>query len=65
MQFSCNPLYFCVSVCFHRAATVGAMQLGDTKTFEFKPIKGRYVNLFLPGRNEYLTLCEVEVYSGK
>ncbi|XP_058639042.1 uncharacterized protein LOC131544678 isoform X1 [Onychostoma macrolepis] len=45
------------------AATVGAMPLGDTKTFEFKPIKGQYVNLFLPGRNEYLTLCEVEVYS--
>uniref|UniRef100_A0A8C1PIQ1 Fucolectin tachylectin-4 pentraxin-1 domain-containing protein n=1 Tax=Cyprinus carpio TaxID=7962 RepID=A0A8C1PIQ1_CYPCA len=47
------------------AATVGPIPLGDTKTFEFKPVSGRYVNLFLPGRNEYLTLCEVEVYSGK
>uniref|UniRef100_A0A8C1PLC9 Fucolectin tachylectin-4 pentraxin-1 domain-containing protein n=1 Tax=Cyprinus carpio TaxID=7962 RepID=A0A8C1PLC9_CYPCA len=45
------------------AATVGPIPLGDTKTFEFKPVSGRYVNLFLPGRNEYLTLCEVEVYS--
>ncbi|KAI2663084.1 Fucolectin-1 [Labeo rohita] len=47
------------------AATVGPIPLGDTKTFEFKPIKGQYVNLFLPGRNEFLTLCEVEVYAGK
>ncbi|KAL1272055.1 hypothetical protein QQF64_031071 [Cirrhinus molitorella] len=45
------------------AAAVGPIPLGDTKTFEFKPIKGRYVNLFLPGRSEYLTLCEVEVYA--
>ncbi|XP_043101435.1 uncharacterized protein LOC122349455 [Puntigrus tetrazona] len=46
------------------AANVGVVPLGGTKSFEFKPMKGRYVNLFLPGRNEYLTLCEVEVYSG-
>ncbi|XP_026107690.1 fucolectin-5-like [Carassius auratus] len=45
------------------AATVGPVPLGDTKTFEFKPVKGRYVNLIVPGRNEFLTLCEVEVYS--
>uniref|UniRef100_A0A672L7K8 Si:ch73-359m17.2 n=1 Tax=Sinocyclocheilus grahami TaxID=75366 RepID=A0A672L7K8_SINGR len=45
------------------AAIVGPIPLGNTKTFEFKPIKGRYVNLILPGRNEPLTLCEVEVYS--
>ncbi|XP_042615342.1 fucolectin-7-like isoform X1 [Cyprinus carpio] len=45
------------------AATVGPIPLGDTKTFEFKPVSGRYVNLIVPGRNEYLTLCEVEVYA--
>uniref|UniRef100_A0A8C2HXR1 Fucolectin tachylectin-4 pentraxin-1 domain-containing protein n=1 Tax=Cyprinus carpio TaxID=7962 RepID=A0A8C2HXR1_CYPCA len=45
------------------AATVGPIPPGVTKTFAFKPVSGRYVNLFLPGRNEYLTLCEVEVYS--
>uniref|UniRef100_A0A9J7Y5A9 Fucolectin tachylectin-4 pentraxin-1 domain-containing protein n=1 Tax=Cyprinus carpio carpio TaxID=630221 RepID=A0A9J7Y5A9_CYPCA len=45
------------------AATVGPIPLGNTKTFEFKPLKGRYVNLIVPGRAEYLTLCEVEVYS--
>ncbi|KAK7125199.1 hypothetical protein R3I94_019288 [Phoxinus phoxinus] len=45
------------------AATVVAMSPGETKTFEFKPIKGRYVNIIIPGRNEYLTLCEVEVFA--
>uniref|UniRef100_A0A671QTR1 Fucolectin tachylectin-4 pentraxin-1 domain-containing protein n=1 Tax=Sinocyclocheilus anshuiensis TaxID=1608454 RepID=A0A671QTR1_9TELE len=47
------------------AAAVGPIPLGGTKSFAFKPIKGRYVNLIVPGRKEYLTLCEVEVYSGK
>ncbi|ROI15874.1 Fucolectin-4, partial [Anabarilius grahami] len=46
------------------AATVVSIPLGQTKTFEFESIKGRYVNIFVPGRNEYLTLCEVEVFAG-
>ncbi|XP_048057026.1 uncharacterized protein LOC125274675 [Megalobrama amblycephala] len=45
------------------AATVESIPLGDTKTFEFNPITGRYVNIIIPGRNEYLTLCEVEVFA--
>ncbi|RXN14172.1 III-FBPL precursor [Labeo rohita] len=45
------------------AATVGPIPLGGTHTFAFKPIEGRYVNLFIPGRSEYLTLCEVEVFA--
>ncbi|XDV35030.1 hypothetical protein PO909_005127 [Leuciscus waleckii] len=45
------------------AATVVSIPLGETKTFQFQPIKGRYVNIFIPGRNEFLTLCEVEVFS--
>ncbi|XDV35025.1 hypothetical protein PO909_005078 [Leuciscus waleckii] len=45
------------------AATVESMSPGETKTFQFQPIKGRYVNIFIPGRNEYLTLCEVEVFA--
>ncbi|KAK9957089.1 hypothetical protein ABG768_011359 [Culter alburnus] len=47
------------------AATVVSIPLGETKTFEFEPIKGRYVNIIIPGRNEFLTLCEVEVFSGE
>ena len=35
---------------------------GQTKTFVCKqPIKGRYVNIHLPGYRRTLTLCEVEV----
>ncbi|ROL52948.1 Fucolectin-1 [Anabarilius grahami] len=47
------------------AATVVSIPLGDTKTFAFEPIKGRFVNIFVPGRNEHLTLCEVEVFAGE
>ncbi|KAK7125201.1 hypothetical protein R3I94_019289 [Phoxinus phoxinus] len=45
------------------AATVVSIPAGETKTFRFNPIKGRYVNIQIPGRNEYLTLCEVEVFA--
>ncbi|XP_048059452.1 uncharacterized protein LOC125276077 [Megalobrama amblycephala] len=45
------------------AATVESIPPGETKSFEFQPIAGRYVNIFIPGRNEYLTLCEVEVFA--
>ncbi|KAK7138550.1 hypothetical protein R3I93_015859 [Phoxinus phoxinus] len=47
------------------AATVVSISAGVTKTFKFNPIKGRYVNIIIPGRNEYLTLCEVEVFAEK
>ncbi|XDV35095.1 hypothetical protein PO909_005125 [Leuciscus waleckii] len=45
------------------AVTVVSIPLGETKTFQFQPIKGRYVNIVIPGRNEYLHMCEVEVFS--
>ncbi|XP_056597699.1 uncharacterized protein si:ch73-359m17.2 isoform X2 [Triplophysa dalaica] len=35
-----------------------------TETFEFNPIRGRYVNIFLPGMHKVLSLCEIEVYTG-
>ncbi|XP_073714481.1 uncharacterized protein [Misgurnus anguillicaudatus] len=44
------------------AATVYTASM-QTETFEFKPIQGRYVNIFLPGIQRVLTLCEVEVYA--
>ncbi|XP_051728521.1 fucolectin-1 isoform X3 [Ctenopharyngodon idella] len=47
------------------AATVASIPSGETQTFEFQPITGRYVNIFIPGRSEYLTLCEVEVFADK
>uniref|UniRef100_A0A3B3UDB8 Si:ch211-215k15.4 n=1 Tax=Poecilia latipinna TaxID=48699 RepID=A0A3B3UDB8_9TELE len=30
--------------------------------FDCNGMEGRYVNIIIPGRTEYLTLCEVEVY---
>ncbi|XP_073714485.1 fucolectin [Misgurnus anguillicaudatus] len=45
------------------AATIGSIPLGGTQTFTFDNIQGQYVNIFLPGTQKVLTLCEVEVYS--
>ncbi|XP_058610120.1 uncharacterized protein LOC131526057 [Onychostoma macrolepis] len=45
--------------------TVGFIPPGGTKTFDFKPVEGRYVNIFLPGHGKYLTLCEVQVFTAK
>ncbi|XP_051949140.1 uncharacterized protein LOC127620084 [Xyrauchen texanus] len=45
------------------ASTVSSIPPGGTKTFKFKPIKGRYVNIFLSGGNKILTLCEVQVFA--
>ncbi|XP_073714483.1 uncharacterized protein [Misgurnus anguillicaudatus] len=45
------------------AATIGSIPLGGTQTFTFDNIQGQYVNIFLPGTQKILTLCEVEVYS--
>ncbi|KAG1925841.1 fucolectin-like [Pimephales promelas] len=45
------------------AEAVVSIPAGETKAFEFKPIYGRYVNIIIPGRNEHLTLCEVEVFA--
>lgn len=44
------------------AATVGHIPAGGSQTFKFPEKEGRYVNVFLPGRDKYLTLCEVEVH---
>nr|XP_055075179.1 uncharacterized protein LOC129454650 isoform X1 [Misgurnus anguillicaudatus]XP_055075180.1 uncharacterized protein LOC129454650 isoform X1 [Misgurnus anguillicaudatus] len=46
------------------AATIGSIPLGGTQTFTFDNIQGQYVNIFLPGNQKILTLCEVEVYAG-
>ncbi|XP_028281514.1 uncharacterized protein LOC114448631 isoform X2 [Parambassis ranga] len=45
-----------------RCASITAMAPGSSQTFECNGMQGRYVNIVIPGRNEYLTLCEVEVF---
>ncbi|XP_034722177.1 uncharacterized protein LOC117941196 isoform X2 [Etheostoma cragini] len=44
-----------------RCAVISSMTAGSTQTFECHGMKGRYVNIVIPGRKEFLTLCEVEV----
>uniref|UniRef100_A0A667Y696 Si:ch211-215k15.4 n=1 Tax=Myripristis murdjan TaxID=586833 RepID=A0A667Y696_9TELE len=45
-----------------RCAVVSQMARGVTETFQCNGMVGRYINLIIPGRKEFLTLCEVEVY---
>ncbi|KAI9515409.1 hypothetical protein NQZ68_026143 [Dissostichus eleginoides] len=48
-----------------RCALISSIPAGFTETFECNGMDGRYVNIFVPGRRQYLTLCEVEVYGSK
>ncbi|XP_055020141.1 uncharacterized protein LOC129411886 [Boleophthalmus pectinirostris] len=44
-------------------ATISHIGQGSSEKFIVcPPTEGRYVNVFLPGTDKYLTLCEVEVY---
>ncbi|XP_051992455.1 uncharacterized protein LOC127650862 [Xyrauchen texanus] len=45
------------------AATIGPAHCRGTEIFQFEHIEGRYVNIFLPGVNKILSLCEVEVFA--
>ncbi|XP_041650441.1 uncharacterized protein LOC121514334 [Cheilinus undulatus] len=44
-----------------RCALISTLQLGETKTFKCHGMVGQYINIVIPNRREYLTLCEVEV----
>ena len=41
---------------------ISSIAAGTSKTFKCDGMKGRYVSIVIPGRKEFLTLCEVEVY---
>ncbi|KAM6949149.1 fucolectin [Aplochiton taeniatus] len=45
-----------------RCAVISSIPAGATYQFRCNAMDGRYVNVVIPGRVEYLTLCEVEVY---
>uniref|UniRef100_A0A3P9ADP9 Fucolectin tachylectin-4 pentraxin-1 domain-containing protein n=1 Tax=Esox lucius TaxID=8010 RepID=A0A3P9ADP9_ESOLU len=45
-----------------RCAVISHIPAGETKAFQCKDMEGRYVVVVIPGRAEWLTLCEVEVY---
>ncbi|XP_035862418.1 uncharacterized protein LOC116049772 [Sander lucioperca] len=44
-----------------RCAVISSIAAGTSETFTCNGMEGRYVNIVIPGRAEYLTLCEVEV----
>ncbi|KAI3360841.1 hypothetical protein L3Q82_013064 [Scortum barcoo] len=44
-----------------RCTVIGSIRPGVSKTFYCRGLEGRYINIVIPGRREYLTLCEVEV----
>ncbi|XP_034729390.1 fucolectin-4-like [Etheostoma cragini] len=44
-----------------RCAVISSITAGSSDTFKCNGMEGRYVNIVIPGRQEYLTLCEVEV----
>ncbi|XP_032373504.1 fucolectin-1 isoform X2 [Etheostoma spectabile] len=48
-----------------RCAVISSIPGGFTEVFQCNGMDGRYVNIVIPGRSEYLTLCEVEVYGSR
>ncbi|XP_074540319.1 uncharacterized protein LOC141801242 [Halichoeres trimaculatus] len=45
-----------------RCAVIENIPAGATAEFKCNGMDGRFVNIVIPGRTEYLSLCEVEVY---
>uniref|UniRef100_A0A3Q2ZAN4 Si:ch211-215k15.4 n=1 Tax=Kryptolebias marmoratus TaxID=37003 RepID=A0A3Q2ZAN4_KRYMA len=48
-----------------RCAVISSISPGFTENFQCDGMDGRYINIVIPGRKEYLTLCEVEVLASK
>lgn len=48
-----------------RCAVVSNIPAGTSVGFVCDGMDGRYVNIVLPDREEFLTLCEVEVYGSR
>nr|XP_014344318.1 PREDICTED: uncharacterized protein LOC102352854 [Latimeria chalumnae] len=45
-----------------RCASISTVERGSTDSFCCNGMVGRYVTIAIPTREEYLTLCEVEIY---
>ncbi|XP_073340787.1 uncharacterized protein [Pagrus major] len=48
-----------------RCALISSMPGGFTRKFQCNGMDGRYVTIVIPGRTEYLHVCEVEVYGSR
>ncbi|XP_051791522.1 uncharacterized protein si:ch211-215k15.4 [Erpetoichthys calabaricus] len=46
-----------------RCATITSIPAGISSSYNCNGMEGRYVNVVIPEKKEYLTLCEVEVYA--
>ncbi|XP_066532379.1 fucolectin-4-like [Hoplias malabaricus] len=46
----------------HRCAVVSVDKENPVMSFDCKGVEGRFVNVVIPEKKEYLTLCEVEVF---
>uniref|UniRef100_A0A8C7F960 Fucolectin tachylectin-4 pentraxin-1 domain-containing protein n=1 Tax=Oncorhynchus kisutch TaxID=8019 RepID=A0A8C7F960_ONCKI len=46
-----------------RCDVISNIPAGKTYTFQCNAMEGRYVVVVIPGRSEWLTLCEVEVFA--
>ncbi|XP_045068618.1 fucolectin-like [Coregonus clupeaformis] len=44
-----------------RCVVITTIPAGETNIFQCNKMEGRYVVVVIPGRSEYLTLCELEV----
>nr|XP_046254802.1 fucolectin-7-like [Scatophagus argus] len=45
-----------------RCEVIYSIPAGGVSEFQCNGMEGRYVNIFIPERDEFLSLCEVEVY---
>ncbi|XP_007569948.1 fucolectin-1-like [Poecilia formosa] len=48
-----------------RCAVISNIAPGFTQNFQCNGMDGRYINIVIPARVEYLVLCEVEVYASR
>ncbi|XP_069822712.1 uncharacterized protein [Dendropsophus ebraccatus] len=46
-----------------RCAQINSMGLGETFIFDCDGMEGRFVTIIIPGRKEYLQLCEIQVFA--
>lgn len=46
---------------FHRCAVISNSVAGLSRTYDCNGMEGRYINIVIPGKMTYLTLCEVKV----
>jgi len=54
-----------ISASSARCAVITSIPAGGVGEFDCKGMDGRFVNIVIPGRDEFLSLCEVEVYGSR